>query len=345
MSSINIKEKCKTQWQYKCKIQWQLVLLALSFFTRIPVTFSCTITSDMLHQASRYFALIGFFIGLLCSAVYFGASLLFDSTIAVLLMMAANLLLTGAFHEDGWADVWDGFGGGWQVTDKLNIMKDSRLGTYGAAALFIILLLKFESLSLIAQSTSMIIIAIILAQTLSRVVATSLIVSMNYVSEDASSKVKPLAQHMSKSGIFILLLTGVMTLLLAVFISCGYAALFPVAEVLSAAPQSAATQVAFSFWHALALAFVLIILRQLLIKWFNRQLGGYTGDCLGAAQQISEIVVYLFLLASMSVTSITATSASTSINTLSVTPLTSSTSSTTLSITAVDTNDIKATHD
>jgi len=182
---------------------------------------------------------------------------------AVLIAMAVSLLATGAFHEDGWADVWDGFGGGWSIEQKLNIMKDSRLGTYGAAALFIILLLKFQSLMALASPVA----ALILANTLSRVVATSLIVDMPYVALDATSKVKPLAQHLSSNSLIILLITGlVVSLWFLPLVEC------------------------------FLLLVILFVFRALLAFWFTRQLGGYTGDCLGAAQQSSEIVIYVSLL-------------------------------------------------
>lgn len=239
------------------------LLLAISFFTRIPVNLPETITAEQLSKASRYFALVGLLIGVICSAVYLLSIDYLPKSIAVLLSMAASIMITGAFHEDGWADVWDGFGGGWSVEQKLNIMKDSRLGTYGAAALFIILFLKFQSLMVLVSPIA----ALILANTLSRVVATSLIVDMPYVALDATSKVKPIAQNLSSNSLLILLLTG---LFVAVCV-------LPLAE-------------------CFLLFIILFLFRGLLAFWFNRQLGGYTGDCLGAAQQSSEIVIYLSLL-------------------------------------------------
>lgn len=240
-----------------------LLLLAVSFFTRIPVRLPAEITPEQLNQASRYFALVGFFVGLICALVYMVSADYLPKTIAVLMAMAASILVTGAFHEDGWADAWDGFGGGWSIAQKLAIMKDSRLGTYGAAALFVILLLKFQSLLALASP----IVALILANTLSRVVATSLIYDMPYVALDATSKVKPLAQHLSTNSLLILLLTGLLVSLW--FLSIG---------------------------ECILLFVILFIFRVLLALWFTRQLGGYTGDCLGAAQQSSEIVIYLSLL-------------------------------------------------
>jgi len=240
-----------------------LLLLAVSFFTRIPVNLPAEITPTQLNKASRYFAVVGLLVGLICSLVYMVSVEYLPKSIAILITMAISLLVTGAFHEDGWADVWDGFGGGWSIDQKLNIMKDSRLGTYGAAALFIILLLKFQSLMALASP----VVALILANTLSRVVATSLIFDMSYVALDVTSKVKPLAQHLSIKSLIILLMTGLLISLW--FLSLG---------------------------ECILLFVILFLFRALLAAWFNRQLGGYTGDCLGAAQQSSEIVIYLSLL-------------------------------------------------
>ena len=262
--------------------QWHLLLLAVSFFTRIPVKLKVDVTANMLNQASRYFAVVGVLIGA-CSAFafYLSASIL-SIELALLIAMFSSVLLTGAFHEDGWADVWDGFGGGWTVENKLNIMKDSRLGTYGAAALFFILMIKYQALlaliqqnithtallneSMLSESLSVLSI-LVLGHGLSRVLATSLIADMPYVSEDATSKVKPLAQSLSSNSYLILLSTGGLVIALTL-----------------------------SFSIAWKLVAILLLTRWCLKRWFTKQLGGYTGDCLGAAQQLSEVVIYLVLL-------------------------------------------------
>jgi adenosylcobinamide-GDP ribazoletransferase len=255
----------------KCQQQYYLLLLALSFFTRVPVRLPDVVKPEMLHQASQYFALIGTFIGIVTALILVLLASFLPISLAILISMAFSLLLTGAFHEDGWADVWDGFGGGWTVEQKLNIMKDSRLGTYGAAGLFFILMIKYQSLVLLGTHNKNPILALslalVLAHTLSRVVSTSLIFSMSYVSEDAKSKVKPLAQHLSRNGLLILLVTGAVVLF----------ALLPTL-------------------HCLVMIACLWLMRFLLIIWFNRQLGGFTGDCLGAAQQILEVAIYIILL-------------------------------------------------
>lgn len=255
------------------KEQWSLALLALSFLTRIPVKISVDVNADMLSKASRYFALIGVFIGTLCALCFLALSFVLPTHIAILLAMGFSLLLTGAFHEDGWADVWDGFGGGWKVTDKLNIMKDSRVGTYGASALIIILLLKYQTLSLLADVNPIYVIyALILSHTLSRALATSLIYNMPYVREDALTKVKPLAQNLSLKSLVILCFTGLLVLIFVI------------------------TQSVMTIEQALYLLLFLYLLRLAIKAWFIRQLGGYTGDCLGAAQQLSEVFIYLVLV-------------------------------------------------
>ena len=255
----------------QCQQQYYLLLLALSFFTRVPVNLPNVVKPEMLHKASRYFALIGLFIGVVTALMLILLSSFLPISLAVLISMACGLLLTGAFHEDGWADVWDGFGGGWTVEQKLNIMKDSRLGTYGAAGLFFILMIKYQSLVLLSTYNEnpvlALSLALVLAHTLSRTVSTSLIFSMSYVSEDAQSKVKPLAQHLSLNGLLILLITSGVVM-------------FFILPVL----------------HCLVMIVCLWMIRFLLIIWFNRQLGGFTGDCLGAAQQLLEVAVYIILI-------------------------------------------------
>jgi len=257
--------------------QWHLMLLAISFFTRIPVKHSVDISSKMLNEASRYFALVGLIVGAFSALAFYLAITIVPVEIALLIAMFTSVLLTGAFHEDGWADVWDGFGGGWTIENKLNIMKDSRLGTYGAAALFFILMIKYQTLlalinaSFVDEITANNMLSmtslLLLGHCLSRVLATSLIVGMPYVSEDATSKVKPLAQQLSTNSYLILLTTGL--LILAFTLSLSIA------------------------WKLVA---VLFITRWCLKVWFTKQLGGYTGDCLGAAQQLSEVVIYITLL-------------------------------------------------
>ena len=143
------------------KQELNLFYLALSFFTRIPVPKTLDYSDELLNRASRYFSLVGAVLAVLLTLVYLVATQFFSPAVAVLLVMLASLLLTGAFHEDGFADVCDGFGGGWTKERILTIMKDSRLGTFGVIGLISILGLKYLSLNELNSNSVNIIITII----------------------------------------------------------------------------------------------------------------------------------------------------------------------------------------
>jgi len=181
--------------------------------------------------------------------------------------MMISLALTGAFHEDGLTDMADGIGGAFEPEQRLAIMKDSRIGTYGAVTLILSLALKFSLLQALAQhGTSSLIVALILACSLSRTVAASLISALTYVSDESSSKSKPLAKAQSGQDIIILILFGAAPLFL------------------------------FSVSISFVIVLVLLMFRMFFIHWLTAKIGGFTGDCLGAAQQISELLIYLVLV-------------------------------------------------
>ncbi|WP_125778853.1 adenosylcobinamide-GDP ribazoletransferase [Pseudoalteromonas rubra] len=246
--------------------------LAVIFLTRIPVKVTGEVSEQDINQASGYFAWVGVLLGALLALIYLVLSSFLPEGMAVLLTLGGGLLITGAFHEDGFADVWDGFGGGWSVADKLIIMKDSRLGTYGAAALIILLLSKYQALLALSERALYVCGALILAHGLSRAMATSLIGKLDYVQADAQSKVKPVAQFLAHESKQLLYVCG-----LSLLIVSWIAGLF-------------------TLWQSIVLLGVLWLCRTICIYWFKRQLGGYTGDCLGAAQQLGEVTVYLFCL-------------------------------------------------
>ncbi|GAA0815824.1 adenosylcobinamide-GDP ribazoletransferase [Colwellia asteriadis] len=247
-----------------CKAQLNLFYLALSFFTRIPVPKSMEYSPSLLNQANRYFSLVGLFIGLILASCAYILADFFPVTVVIILVLAISLLLTGAFHEDGLADMADGIGGAFEVSKRLAIMKDSRLGTYGAVTLFIALLLKFYLLHALAQiNLTLFLGALFLAAGLSRALAGSLISALPYVTETDNSKSKPLAQFQSNQERLLLLVIGITPLLF-----------YPLALI----------------WITLA---VLFLFRWYFKLWLLKRLGGFTGDCLGAAQQLSELLIYL----------------------------------------------------
>ena len=115
-------------------------LTAILFFTRIPCPKWVDHSSEMLNKSNRYFSLVGILVGSIAALVYYLATFIFTLEVAIILSMVASVWTTGAFHEDGFADTCDGFGGGWTKEKILLIMKDSRLGTYGVIGLFAILI-------------------------------------------------------------------------------------------------------------------------------------------------------------------------------------------------------------
>ena len=257
----------------KLKKESNLLLIALGFFTRIPIIKELDFSQKNLNQASRYFSLVGWLIGIPCALVFYLTSIVLPITISILLSMIFGFLLTGGFHEDGLADSIDGLGGGWTTEDKLRIMKDSRIGSYGSLGLWSILTLKFFLLLEIASSNSLlatlnVYIAILISHPLSRSLSSALIYALPYVSDSDTAKVKPLAESNRIVDLVINLIIGCSALL-----------------ILNAIAWS-------------------ILLSQLMLffvlKWFfYRQVKGFTGDLLGAAQQLSEILIYAVILSSL----------------------------------------------
>ena len=244
------------------KQQFNLFFLALGFFSRIPMPRWIDYSPENLNRASRYFTLVGWLLGGLVALVFLAADYLFSNSISLWLAMAFSLLLTGAFHEDGLADTADGFGGAFAREKKISIMKDSRIGTYGATALVMALLGKY----LLLIENAQIALSIFIAYALSRAVAASLVFDMRYVAEDDGSKSKPLANNQSRTDLIILLATCLPVFLLL-------------------------------HWQkAVLIIATLILLRYAAKFYFQKQIGGYTGDCLGAAQQMSELTIYALLL-------------------------------------------------
>lgn len=240
--------------------QWRLFCVALIFFTRIPVRVTDFSESDLNH-ATRYFPLVGILVGAVCGLVFWLAAPWLPQALAVLVSMAAGIALTGAFHEDGLADAADGLGGGWEKAQVLAIMQDSRLGSYGAIALFMMLLGKFEALSHL--SAAMLPAVLVAAHALSRFCATLVIALQSYVRFEGKSK--PLATRLSSLDVVLAALFGLLPLLLLP--SRLWLALLPVALVW--------------FWFS---------------RKLKKRLGGYTGDCLGAMQQLTELAFYLGVL-------------------------------------------------
>ena len=241
--------------------QYELFLIAIGFLTRIPIPKKTDFSEQKLNHASRYFPTVGWLIGIFSAGLYLSFEIVFPQTIAVIFSLLITILLTGAFHEDGLVDTADGLGGGWSKDQKLKIMKDSRIGTYGAVALWFSLSLKFIFLTEIDNTF----VSLLIAHPLSRSTATGFLYFLKYVRSDETNKVKPLAQKQNNIDFFVSQATGIATLLL----------------ILS---------------HALLLFSILIVFSIIWGWWLKKQLGGFTGDTLGATQQFSEILIYIVLI-------------------------------------------------
>jgi len=239
---------------------------ALGFYTRLPCPKSVQFNAEHLNRASAFFPLMGIIVALLVYFVYASANMVFSHELSILLSMIASLLITGAFHEDGFADLCDGFGGGWNPEDILRIMKDSRLGTYGVAGLVLILLLKWQSLTHISPASMCMVL--IVAHSLSRAWALSLMMVLPYVQTDKDSKAKPIAQAWHKSDMILAWVSALIPLAYFAYAQQSLE-LFTSLMVIGAI-----------HWYWIQ-------------AWFRHRLNGYTGDALGAAQQIQEVTIYL----------------------------------------------------
>jgi adenosylcobinamide-GDP ribazoletransferase len=251
------------------KRQLWLFLVAIQFLTRLPVPRHGGFQPAWLARSARYFPLVGVLIGLIGVGVWWLGTVLFPPNVAVGLMIAACLLVTGAFHEDGFADVCDGFGGGGTRDAVLAIMKDSRIGAYGAIGVGMMLALKWATL--MSLSRPALPLTVVSAHMISRWGATGLIWRLPYVRADADAKSKPLAGSLNAGDWLVSGLLGALGLLPMIWLG-GPAAGGPPAQVLLPA-------------FALALSGA-----ALAGAYFKTRLGGYTGDCLGAAQQLSELI-------------------------------------------------------
>lgn len=242
------------------------------FYTRIPCPKNITHDPDYLNKATRYFPFIGWIVGSISFLAFYIFSLFLSTETAVIFAIIISVLTTGAFHEDGFADVCDGFGGGWTKEKILLIMKDSAIGAYGAIGLVLLFLAKFkllsESILLFTNNILLIFLLFISAHSLSRLAAISIVFTHQYSRDDASSKSKPIAKNHSWKEIFGSFFFGLIPLLALTYFN--YKVLLAIIPV--------------------------FITRYFLAGYFQKWIDGYTGDCLGATQQVCEVIYYLSIL-------------------------------------------------
>jgi adenosylcobinamide-GDP ribazoletransferase len=199
---------------------------------------------------------------------------------------AFGILLTGAFHEDGLADVADGLGGSHLRERALEIMKDSRVGAFGAIAITMALLVKVALVAQLASMGASLLCAVLfLAHVVSRTWPLLLIRLLPHVGDAAGSKSKPLADQITLPALLAALVWCLAALVLVVYVQGRWQLVVP----LPLNPQLGAALLGALAVSALAFVWM--------GRWFAMRLQGFTGDCLGATQQICELAFYLgFLL-------------------------------------------------
>ncbi len=240
-------------------------LAAVRFFTRIPIPDRVPHSTESLNHAARYFPAVGLLVGTVSAIAFFLSALVLPTTVAVLIAMLSSIYMTGAFHEDGLSDMTDGLGGGWEKMRILEIMKDSQVGSYGVIAISMALMSKFVLLD--SFDPLWVPFLLIAAHAFSRYCSVLIMAGLPYVREDMLSKSKPLATKLTRNALLVASVFGLLPLLLL--------------------PTTAALM------GVVVGLIVTIWLGRKLQKW----LGGYTGDCLGATQQLSELAFYLGALA------------------------------------------------
>jgi adenosylcobinamide-GDP ribazoletransferase len=259
------------------KKEIRIFFTAMMFLTRLPVPKFTDHSQEYLERAVKYFPLIGWIVGAISGFVFLVFNKYIGEDIAIVASIIAGILATGAFHEDGFADVCDAFGGGWTKEKILLIMKDSRLGTFGVIGLIGILASKFLLLRELPkfqpdlEDTSVnifynyryFLLTLIAAHSISRLLPVWVLRFQEYVTDPDSSKSKPLATN--KPGIPLLIVATVFALIPFIWMS----------------------------WHFLLAIIPAILVTYSLAGYFKKWIGGYTGDCLGAIQQVTEIAFYL----------------------------------------------------
>lgn len=235
---------------------------AVQFLTRLP-TPRVAWSDDLVARSARYFPLVGLIVGGVCALVYLAARWMWPGgLLAPLLAVAAGVVITGAFHEDGLADTADGLGGGQTPARRLEIMKDSRVGTYGVLALGLTLAAKVCALGVV-ESASAVVAVLLCAHAGGRGVAVAAMTWTPYAADPAASKLEPGVRGVRPLEAVLALAIG----------AAPFLFLSPLAAAVCAAAGVAAAAVP--------------------VLAARRLIAGHTGDVLGAVEQAFELGVVL----------------------------------------------------
>lgn len=235
--------------------QVRLLVCAVQFLTRVPTSQLKTFAPDWITRSARYFPLVGQGVGAACALALILGERLWSAPVGAILALGLGLLITGAFHEDGLADTADGLGGGQTPARRLEIMKDSRIGTYGACALVGVLALKGAVLATTPLAAAL----LLAAHGLGRAAAVVVMRVTPYAPTGEAGKWKPVPQGVRTGEVLVALLIAAWPLVL----------LPPGAALVGLAGGAA--------------------LATLLTLTAKRLIGGHTGDVLGAVEQVFEV--------------------------------------------------------
>ncbi|ALK09763.1 adenosylcobinamide-GDP ribazoletransferase [Blastochloris viridis] len=241
------------------------VLAAVIYFTRIPLPRLPALAAEDWQRATTYWPLIGLGVGIVTAAVYVLASLGLPAPVCAGLALAAGVILTGAQHEDGFIDVCDGLGAATKER-MLEIMRDSRIGAFGAIGIVLMLGLKWQALA--AMPFEVVPFALVAGHAFSRTLGAAVMAVLSYARTD-ESRAKPMVSDLGGDRLGLVIALGIVPLVL-----------LPGAAILPAAMAGAA------MWTAC-------------VASFRSRLDGYTGDCLGATQQLCELAILLSVLAAV----------------------------------------------
>ena len=250
------------------------VLLAVQLYTRVPVTgpVGAWVGYDpsTLHRAAAHLPLVGWLVGAVAAAAAWLVGLGWDGAVVALAAVAASVLVTGAFHEDGLADTADALGGPADRQRALEIMTDSRLGTYGVVAL---LLALGARLALLVQAASVgtarVCVVLVVAHVVSRLCPLVVMTALSYVG-GLTAKAKPMADRVTRAALVLATCWTVPAVVLA--------------------------GAAVGWLHAAAAVAAAALVTAGAVRLLRRRLGGFTGDTLGATQQVGELAVLAALV-------------------------------------------------
>jgi adenosylcobinamide-GDP ribazoletransferase len=242
-------------------------LVALRFLTRVPVPALVPHDAAALARSTPWFPAVGVLVGVVGALAFAAGSVLWSPSVAAFVATGATVWLTGAFHEDGLADAADGLGGGWTAEQVLSIMKDSRIGSYGAVALVLVIGTKVSALAAIGAHDALPAArALVVGHVLGRWSSLPLLYWLPYVREQSATG-KPFAGSVT------------------------------VPRLVAGSAFALGVMVWALGWRALAAGLAASVVTALAGTYFRRRLGGLTGDCLGAANQLVELATYLAVLA------------------------------------------------